>query len=226
MNKPALCLVVFSLVASGCNVNDIRVRDRVSFNNLETSLAIPDSDHLRVRLRGSKASGNSRHSVVAGDLIRIEDSPFFGPLEYDSAAEVSYFSVAIGRDEVHADFFPGKVNVSSYFGLARTDFDLSLQHQGNTYTAADTTTELYLQYALSNAFNDWLSGGLSYALSYNFDSVLSREIDLLMELKISREFRLTGGYRWYEYSYDNFDTNNSTINLEFSGPFLGINLPF
>ncbi|MDH3387077.1 MAG: hypothetical protein OEN02_04155 [Gammaproteobacteria bacterium] len=221
-------LVVIPLIATGCNVVNIDVDDSVNFSDFETSAPLPDQDHLRIRLRGSTANGEYGQFVVDGELIRINDTPLFGPREVSGTADVSYFSIALGEDYTTGELAPGELGVQRYVGIAQTSLDFTLQDAGTTYSLSDTTTEIYLQIGAVYALSKRVNFGLGLAGSWSIENSGITEIELSLDYRIIKQLKLDGGYRWFEYSYGEKqdDSNDSAIDLDFKGPFLGLILAF
>ena len=228
MIRFSLFLLVIPMICIGCNVRNIDVDDNVSFSNLEASLLLTENDHLRIRMRGSKASGEYSQTVSAGDLIRIENTPIFGPVEINGTTDVTYFSLAIGREFTGGEFGSKETRIINYIGVAQTNLDFTLRDAGTTYRVDDSTTELYLQYGLAYAISDSVELGFTLATSSDFDGSGMNELDLNLHYKLLKQLRITGGYRWFEYSYGakQEDSNDSEISVDFTGPFIGLDFPF
>ena len=121
-------LLVIPLTVAACNVVNIDVDDSVDFRDFEASAALPGQDQLRIRLRGSAAHGEYRQFVTDGNLIRIDNTPLFGPREVSGTADVSYYSIALGEDYTTGELPPGELRVKRYIGIAQTclrDADVS-----------------------------------------------------------------------------------------------------
>ena len=51
------------------------------------------------------------------------------------------------------------------------------------------------------------------------------EIDFRLDYQLSEQFKLSGGYRWLNYEYG-LEEDESNIEVELRGPFIGLYLPF
>lgn len=209
-------------------MHDIDAEDSVSFSNLEASLPIPEYEHLRIRMRGSKASGAFNQSVPAGDLIRIENTRFFGPVDFSGTTDVTYFSIAIGSDYTRGEYLSGDLRGFNYIGIAQTNLDSTLLITGTTYQVDDITTEFYLQSGLAYSVSKSMEFGLTLAYSANSDTSGVTEVDLKLDYELLKQLRITAGYRWFEYRYKErpVDSDDSDIIVDFAGPFVGLNIPF
>lgn len=112
-----------------------------------------------------------------------------------------------------------------YVGVAQTNMDLTLIHEGTTYTTNDRTTELYMQVGMDYEIAPSLYGGGTWAFSIGPDLTGISEIDLKLNYAVFKHLEVMGGYRWLKYDYY-VEEDESIIHVNFKGPFIGINVPF
>jgi hypothetical protein len=113
------------------------------------------------------------------------------------------------------------VRTSLYFGLAKTRFDLTLRGADDSYRMQDESDELYLQYGLHSAFSETFEIGLEGAFSFGREYSGIGEIDLSLDYALLPQLHLSGGYRWLNYAYG-IDSDESNIEVDFRGPFIGL----
>ncbi|MDC1286611.1 hypothetical protein N8198_01870 [Gammaproteobacteria bacterium] len=225
MSKLLVLLLTTQLTAACVNIVSIDAEDSVEFANIEASAPLSDDDDKRIRFRGASTTGEFSQFVAGDKRIEIDDERLGGPVDVDGEIDLDYFSIAIGWDRFHNGASPGTLRSSYYFGLAQTNFDLALEGAGKRLRASDDTVELYFQVGLHHAHSASLDIGFSWAVSLGRELSGISEIDLQVEYEFYRQLRLSGGYRWFEYSYGLGD-DESHLEVDFRGPFLGLNLPF
>jgi hypothetical protein len=224
------CLGLLSLVLiSGCadNVISIESEDSVTFTTLETSFSIDKKRNLDVKLRGSRTSGSYSQSVPDGKMILIDDVQIRGPTEVNGDTDLTYASISVGSNNFFADRDEGQQGwrPSVFFGVAQTNMDLTLAHEGNTYKTSDRTTELYMQWGVLYEFLPSFYGGGSWAASVGADLTGISEVDLKLHYALFEHLEIIGGYRWLKYNYY-VEDDESIIHIDFRGPFIGLNAPF
>ena len=213
------------MLFNGCtsNVISIDAKDSVSFATLETSFPVSRSGSFRVKLRGSRTSGDYSQDVPDSMMILIDDTQIRGPTTVSGSADLTYASISIGADDT---FGPdSRLKGLGYIGVAQTNMDMTLVHEGTTYFTNDRTTELYMQWGLSYLLAPSLYGGGTMAFSLGPDLTGIREIDLKLDYAIFEHLELMVGYRWLKYDYL-VEDDESVIRINFKGPFAGLNIPF
>lgn len=222
-----ICLFAAMLLnACSGNVVSIESKDSVTFTTLETSFPVNSQETLKVKLRGSRTSGDYSQTVPDGKMILIEDTQIRGPTEVNGSTDLTYASVSIGTDDMFNN--PGmasKWRGLMYVGIAQTNMDLTLIHEGTTYTSNDRTTELYMQVGTDYEIVPSLYGGGTWAYSLGPDLTGISEIDLKLNYALFKHLEVMGGYRWLKYNYY-VEEDESIIHVNFKGPFIGINVPF
>lgn len=219
-------LAVMLLNACTDNVVSIESEDSVTFTTLETSFPVNRQETLKIKLRGSRTSGEYNQTVPDGKMILIEDVQIRGPTEVNGSTDLTYVSASIGTDDMFN--IPGmesKFRGLIYFGVAQTNMDLTLIHEGTTYTTNDRTTELYMQVGMDYEIAPSLYGGGTWAFSIGPDLTGISEIDLKLNYAVFKHLEVMGGYRWLKYNYY-VEEDESIIHVNFKGPFIGINVPF
>jgi hypothetical protein len=219
---------LISILLNACadNVVNIESEDSVTFTTLETSFPVSSQGALRVKLRGSRTSGDYSQTVPDGKMILIGDTQILGPTGVNGSTDLTYASVSIGTDNVFDN--PGKkekLRGLIYVGVAQTNMDLTLTHEGDTYTTNDRTTEFYMQLGMDYEIVPSLYAGGTWAFSVGPDLTGISEIDLKLDYAIIRHLEIMGGYRWLEYNYY-VEEDESIIDVDFRGPFIGLNVPF
>jgi hypothetical protein len=212
------------LIGACSTVVDITVKDQVSFSNFETSFPTEENGHRRIRLRGASVSGDYTQSLTQGHIL-IDDISIGSPAYFTGSADVRYRSLAYGQDMISVDFVPDQVNGFFYLGIGQTDLDFTLRNGVDSYRVKDTVTELYAQSGLYLALDDSLYAEVSYAISLSQEISIMSEMDLKLNYQLSRQLRLSGGYRFYNYTYEENPTN-SDILINFRGLVFGLNMPF
>jgi hypothetical protein len=219
-------LLAAPLTVACVNVVSIDAEDSVNFANIEVSMPIGDDDAMRVRFRGAGTSGEFSQDLDLDERIQVDESRIGGPARVEGEIDLDYYSIAFGWDRSQLGVSSGKFYSSSYFGLAQTNFDLTLEgSEGRRFQTSDDTVELYMQYGIYHALTDSLDIGFSWAISLGRELSGISEIDLKMEYELYRQLRISGGYRWFDYSYG-IDDDESSLEVNFRGPFVGLNLPF
>ena len=219
-------LATMLLNACSGNVVSIESEDSVTFTTLETSFPVNRQETLKVKLRGSRTSGDYSQTVPDGKMILIEDVQIRGPTEVNGSTDLTYASVSIGTDDMFNN--PGmesKLRGLMYVGVAQTNMDLTLIHEGTTYTTNDRTTELYMQVGMDYEIVPSFCGGGTWAFSLGPDLTGISEIDLKLSYAVFKHLEVMGGYRWLKYNYY-VEEDESIIHINFKGPFIGINVPF
>lgn len=221
---------VFSLVfLNGCadNVISIESEDSVTFTTLETSFPVDKQRKVDVKLRGSRTRGDYSQAVPDGKLILIDNAQIRGPTEVSGTTDLTYASVSIGTRNFLLDQHDGqqKLRPSVFVGVAQTNMDLTLVHEGETYITSDRTTELYAQLGMLYEFAPSLYGGGTWATSLGPDLTGISEIDLALHYALFDHLDIFGGYRWLKYNYY-VEEDESVIHVDFRGPFVGLSLPF
>lgn len=222
-----LCLLAaIFLNACADNVVSIESEDSVTFTTLETSFPVSSQGDLRVKLRGSRTSGDYSQTVPDGKMILIGDTQIQGPTEVNGSTDLTYASLSIGTDGMFGNTgMAAKWRGQMYFGAAQTNMDLTLIHEGDTYTTNDRTTEMYMQVGIAYEIAPSLYGGGTWAFSVGPDLTGISEIDLKLDYALFRHLEVMGGYRWLKYDYL-VEQDESIINVKFNGLFIGLNVPF
>lgn len=219
-----LSWLILSSLCGGCaSVVSIEAEDTVGFGDIEASM--PLGDDKRLRFRATRASGDFKQSLDAGERIQIGNSRIDGTAEVDGELDLAYYSLAFGWDRFGDGLTPGTLRQSFYLGVAGTGYDLELTHAGERFRLDDYNAEFYLQYGLSHAFTESLEAGLSWAVSVGPEYSGISEIDIGLDYTLYRQWRISGGYRWLEYSYSRLD-GDSDIEIDFHGPYLGITFAY
>jgi len=219
-------LAVMLLNACTDNVVSIESEDSVTFTTLETSFPVNRQETLKIKLRGSRTSGEYSQTVPDGKMILIEDVQIRGPTEVNGSTDLTYASASIGTDDMfNTPGMASKFRGLMYVGVAQTNMDLTLIHEGTTYTTNDRTTELYMQVGMDYEIAPSLYGGGTWAFSIGPDLTGISEIDLKLNYAVFKHLEVMGGYRWLKYNYY-VEEDESIIHVNFKGPFIGINVPF
>ena len=221
-------LVTVFVLLNGCadNVISIESEDSVTFTTLETSFPVSKKRNLDIKLRGSRTSGDYSQDVPDGKMILIEDVQIRGPTYVDGSTDLTYASVAIGTSDMSLGrAVSDKWRGSLFLGVAQTNMDLILRHEGNTYKTSDRTTEMYMQWGILYAFHPSVHGGGSWSFSLGPDLTGISEFDLKLHYALFEHLEIMGGYRWLKYNYY-VEDDESIIHVDFKGPFIGLALPF
>ena len=219
-------LAVMLLNACADNVISIESEDSVTFTTLETSFPVNRQETLKIKLRGSRTSGEYSQAVPDGKMILIEDVQIRGPTQVNGSTDLTYASASIGTDDMfNTPGMESKFRGLMYVGVAQTNMDLTLIHEGTTYTTNDRTTELYMQVGMDYEIAPSLYGGGTWAFSIGPDLTGISEIDLKLNYAVFKHLEVMGGYRWLKYNYY-VEEDESIIHVNFKGPFIGINVPF
>lgn len=219
-----LCIFVAILLnACASNVISIESEDSVTFTTLETSFALSEQHDLRVKLRGSRTSGDYSQSVPDGKIILIDDIQIRGPTDVSGSTDLTYASASIGVENIFGRY--EKLNALMYLGVAQTNMDLTLIHEGDIYMTNDRTTEIYMQVGMGYWIKPSFYGGATWAFSLGPDLTGISEIDLKLGYALFKHLELMGGYRWLKYNYY-VEDDESIIHINFKGPFIGLNIPF
>lgn len=216
-----LTVILFNGCAS--NVVSIDAKDSVIFNTLETSFPVSRNGHVRVKLQGSRTSGDYTQAVPDRMMILIDDIQIRGPTTVNGTADLTYASMSIGAVDTFGK--DSRIKGLGYIGVAQTNMDLTLVHEDTTYSTNDRTTELYLQWGLSYLIAPSLYAGGTMAFSLGQDLTGIREIDLKLDYALFEHLEFMAGYRWLKYDYL-VEDDESVIRINFKGPFIGLNIPF
>jgi hypothetical protein len=222
-------IMVIIVLMSGCasNVISIDAKDSVDFATLETSIPLSKQRGDRIKLRGSRTSGDYSQTVPDGKMIIIEDTQIQGPTDVSGTADLTYASVSYGSEDIlsKGGMMPHELSFLVYIGVAQTNMDTTLLHEGTTYATNDRTTELYMQLGGAYAVTPSFKAGLSWATSVGADLTGISEVDLRLGYLLFSHLEVIGGYRWLEYNYL-VEEDDSVIRVRFRGPFIGLNIPF
>jgi hypothetical protein len=228
-------VISVACLLSACtgNVIDIHSKDSSTFVTLETSMPVSKGDAIRVKLRTSQVDGSYTQTIPGGKMIVIDGEQIHGEADISGATELSYTSVSFGGFVSFADGDllksadkGAKVpRASFYIGLAQTDMDVSLLYENQLYVFLDKTIELYLQIGAAYPLTPFLDAGIFYAMSTGADLTGISELDLKLDYALHKHLHLTAGYRWFEYNYL-LEEQDSSIQVNFRGPFIGLNIPF
>jgi len=222
--KWILCMFAALLLnACASNVVSIESEDSVTFTTLETTIPLSSEGILKFKLRGSRTSGDYSQSVPDGMMILIDDIQIRGPTEVSGSTDLTYASASMGGEALFGK--EERVQGLMYLGVAQTNMDITLIHEGTTYSTNDRTTELYMQWGLLYEIVPSLWGGGTWALSLGPDMTGIKEIDLLLKYALFEHLEIMGGYRWLEYDYL-VEDDESIIRIDFNGPFIGLGVPF
>lgn len=229
-----LAISVASLL-SGCtsNVIDIHSSDSAAFTTLETSVPVSKDDAIRMKLRASRVDGSYTQTIPDGKIIVIDGEQIRGQADVTGATELAYTSVSFGGS---VSFAGGELlnnagedvkvpRASFYIGLAQTEMDVSLLNENRSYLFHDKTIELYLQIGASYPLKPLLDAGIFYAMSIGADLTGISELDIKLDYTLHKHLHLIAGYRSLEYNYL-VEEQDSSIQVNFRGPFIGLNLPF
>jgi hypothetical protein len=207
------------------NVVSVEIEDEVNFADLEASFPLSESSPSRFRIRATQVSGSFDQNLDSDELVRLDNSRISGPAELTGDIDLTYVSFAFGQDDRTVTLAPGAARQVYFFGIAQTQWDLDVAGGGNQLKASDDTTELYFQYGFFYTVRKSLDLGFTWAASVGDDASGISEIDLKLNYSPHKNLALTAGYRWFDYEYGLGD-NDSHIDVDFRGPFLGISLPF
>jgi hypothetical protein len=213
------------MLASGCvSTVDIDAEDETRFSSLAASIPLQSDDDTRLRFQATRVDGSFDQRLDADERIHLDDSTIYGPQVVDGDLDLAYYSIAIGGGK-HYGSGTGGLRTETYLGISQTRFDLELASTGQRLQAEDDTIEFYVQWAAIAPINDSLDFGFSWALSLGEKFSGISEIDLLLSFDVAEHLTVTGGYRWFEYEYEE-DDGDSNLEVDFRGPFLGITVPF
>ena len=215
-----------ALLVNGCTRTvDIDARDDVNFAQLEGSIPLSEDGSLRLRLRWASADGEFDQRLDPDERVAFDGERISGPADLDGRVDIDYYSVAVGKDRKYQGAASGTWVSAFYLGIEQTEFDLTLEGRGDRISASDSSSAIYFQYLLDYVVRDNLDIGLGVAISIDGDQAYSSEFDLRLEYAVYRQFRLVGGYRWYDYRFEP-DESDSDLEVEYRGPFFGVNLAF
>lgn len=226
-------LVATMITACSTKVVNIDAKDEVTFSTFETSFHPLEHSRNRIKIRASQASGDYEQTIFNNEAIRIEGTEISGPTQIQGTADLTYYSISFGRDILlnrrssKNGRSPAKFYLTWDAGLALLDMDLTLENGGSRYSANDNTMEPYGQVGLLFSITPSLDSAIT--LSGSTDSIFSDESTAITELDLKLNYRfvkhvgIMGGYRWVNYHH--YGGYNSDIDIEFNGPFVGINVP-
>ena len=222
----AYLMPVILLGSCSSNVINIDAKDSATFTTLETSIPLSRDDKVRIKLRASQVNGDYSQTVPVGKRIIIDNVDIQGPADVSGTMDLTYGSVSIGGDDIFdgGDALQRKLRTSVFLGVSQTVMDLTLVHEGTTYTTNDRTTELYMQGGMSYGITPSFHAGATYAMSIGPDLTGISEGDLKLDYSLFKHLQIMGGYRWLEYHYL-VEEEDSTIKVDFRGPFIGLYIP-
>jgi len=211
--------IMVNMLLNGCtgNVISIDTKDSVTFTTLETSIPLSERRGDRIKLRGSRASGDYSQAVPYGKMIIIEDTQIRGPTDFSGTTDLGYASFSYGGEDILSGggLIPEELTSLVYIGVAQTNMDVKLLHDGTTYTINDRTTELYLQLGGACA----ITPSFTWASTLGADLTGISEVDLRLGYLLFSHIEVIGGYRWLEYNYL-VEEDESTIRVKFRGRLL------
>jgi hypothetical protein len=213
-------------VACSSNVVDIDAEDNVSFATFEASFPLSEQKNRRIKVRSSQVNGNYSQTVPNGKLIEIDDKQINGPTEVRGTTDLVYYSVSYGgnilfEDLLHDDQMSPKELYGIWsIGLAQTDMDFTLVHEGTRHKISDKTIELYGQVGLLYPITQSFSGAITLGFGIGKDLNSISEYDLRFSYQLAKKMGIIGGFRRLEYLY--FVKDESDINVVFTGPFVGV----
>lgn len=217
-------LLSLTLIAGCTSFSEIQINDNVDFTHLETSFPVSDDERSRIRIRGSAVSGDYYQALNTSHIL-IDDTSIWSPTSFNGVADINYYSIAYGLDNISVQMVPGQPYGFMYAGIQQTNLDVTLQHINTTYKISDEVRELYFQAGFYSAMTDSMMAEVSYAFSLSQEASSMAELDLKLNFQLARQVRLAVGYRLYEYSYME-NATNSDILVSFKGPLFVVNIPF
>ena len=222
MTTRSVCAIVLAVLATGCaSTVSIDIDDSTRFTQLAGSVPLSDDSPLRLRMRWAEVSGEDDQRLDSGQTIRLDDTVISGPALVGIDLDLTYYSIAVGGELELQD----GLNLISYYGISQTEFDFTLTESGNQLSRNDDTTELYFQIGISAGVGNGLDLGLAGAFSLGRDFSGISEIDLTLDYELLSSLVLSGGYRWFKYNYSTAGAD-SDLEVDFTGPFIGLYLPF
>lgn len=202
---------------------DIAIDDRVTFGDLQTSIAYSDDGRKRIRLGAMQASGKSTQSLQASERIRLDEDVIVGPAEVGGEVDITRVSIAAGSDDYRFSASNSDARTTWYWGLSYTEYDLRLDIPGQRFSDSGNGLALYLQLGSVHPVNESLRLGLTGALHVHDILSLGSEFEIRLEYELHEHARINGGLRRFFYEFDN-DGAESDIEVEFTGPFIGLDL--
>lgn len=163
-------------------------------------------------------------TLTQGNIL-IDDTSIWSPAYLSGSADVRYLSIAYGQDDINVEFLPEQIYFFYYLGIAQTDLDLSLRNGADSYRVKDSMTELYAQSGFYFPLESSGYAEVSYAISLSQEISSMSEIDLKLNYPLSKQLRVSVGYRFYQYAYLE-NPPDSDIVIDFHGPVIGLNMPF
>lgn len=215
-------LFLMPMIYACTGVANINVKDNVTFKNIEASLTVSENRGDRIRLRASSVRGTYKQSLNEGHIL-IGGTPLWSPTSFNGITDINNLSIDYGWDNIII------LNESTvtfiYFGLQRTDFDLTLNHSGTRYRVVDDISQLLFEAGFRVKLPTAFSIEVSNAIALSQQGSTMGQIDLKMIYHLSDKLLLNAGYRFYDYNYREL-SDTSDIILEFHGPAMGLNLRF
>lgn len=226
------------LLLGGCVSNIVSVKgddSSASFNTVQASIPIEDkSDEyfgigdmgaLRLKMRASSVKADFTQNIPDGKIVDFKQHTFSGPETLNGSSTIDFASLTIGSEGVNPE---SQVRSSIYMGVSYTDLALELETTGQQASTHDNFAGLYIDFGIYWQANPRIYAGIQVADTLHISSdVLSRltEIELLANYQLLSSLDVMAGYRWWQFQYST-DKYDSGIELDLSGPFIGLNLHF
>ena len=207
------------------NILDIESSNKASFRMLQLSTLSQRGSEGGISLRVSSTRGDINKTVPGGREIHIEDVVIRGADSVDGEVELVYGALTVGgrtRPQENS-----KTGYIAHFGLAHSEIDLTLFHNGSVYKAGGSSTELYGQVGFFVRPLPSIDIDITYSYSLGKSLNSTREIDLLFNYHLIKHLKVFGGYRNLKHEYDVNNTHDrSGIMVNHKGPVLGIHVLF
>ncbi len=213
-------LLVLQTLGACASIANINVKDNVTFNDIEASFPVSENRGDRIRLRATTVGGSYTQTLDEGHFL-INGIAIWSPATVSGDTEIDYQSIDYGWDNL--DITSGSVFV--YFGLQRTQLDLSLKHAGTLYKITDSVAQLHFEVGFRTLLTDTFTAEVSNSIGLSGQGSTMNQIDLKLIYPAGDYLRITAGYRFYAYNYQEL-ADTSDIIVEFNGPFIGLNLGF
>lgn len=224
MIRLATALFVTPLIGACTTVANINVRDNVTFNNIEASFQVSKDKNSRIRLRAAAVSADYNQSLNEGHIL-INGTPLWSPTQVSGTTDIDYLSIDYGWDNLNLALGPESTTGFMYFGYQKTDLDFTLNHAGTSYQVVDKISQLFFEAGLRIKLSEELATEISDAIALSQEGSAMNQIDLKLIYLLTENLLVTGGYRFYSFTYME-KVNTSDIIVEFKGPFIGLNLYF
>ena len=213
-----------SIEISDDNVFQPVLRGAFSLSSLRGPASDPQTGHA-IEVGGTRAKGGSEQSLRGVDYVSLGSTRINGPATLSSEFELRQLEIAYRFRGID----PGSgIGIDLLAGPAVYELDVAVRSGG--LAASETLTSVGPQLGIGALWRIRRGTSVHLRGSYFYsadDAGVTRatRIDAYLSQALARNIALRGGYAWWNADSDRGGAT-SPVNVEFSGPVLGLEVLF